>query len=114
MILVVGFGRCQPALGNTGRRLDQGGGGRRSNRAAQGIHRRHLVDFNLAAATLFHGVQELVEGGRLVTAVAGGQLLFLAVSPSEFRVVRGAEHDEQAIAAQIALGLAGSHGGRRW
>ena len=31
---IVGLGRCHSALGNMGRRLDQGGGGRRSNRAA--------------------------------------------------------------------------------
>ena len=95
----------QTALANAGRRLDQGGGGR--NRAAEGIHRRPLVDYTLAAALLFHGVENLIEGRGPVHA---GQLLLLAVPPPEFRVVRDAEHDVPAIGGEeIALGLAGSH-----
>ena len=102
----------QTALGNAGRRLDQGSGGR--NRAAERVHRRSLVDYTLAAALLFHGVEDLVEGGSPVCAAAGGQLLFLAVPPPEFRVVRDAEHDVPAIGGEeIAFRLAGSHDRRR-
>ena len=69
----------QAALGNMGRGLDKGGG--RSDRAAEGVHRRPLVDYALAAALLFHGVENLVKGGTPIRAVAGRQLLLLAVPP---------------------------------
>lgn len=102
----------QTALGNVGRRLDQGSGG--SNGAAERVHRHPLVEYTLAAALIFHGVEDLIKGGRSICAVAGGRLLFLAVSPPQFRVVRDAEHDVPAIGGeQIALRLASSHGRRR-